>query len=290
MVHGFSQWTNPNVEHLICKFGCVFLVMVLPYFYFENMTGSISLSSEPAATVPITYIEADGTERIVQAKVGSNLLDTAHDNGVELEGTKGFWYWQCTTAAVGCGFDTSITLWYFVCCLSLTLGFQYLLGRAPLNKCLIRRCQPWIIFGTFSTLFACLGDWKIGACGGELACSTCHLVFEKEVFDSLPAMKEEEEDMLDLAMELTDTYVAQWMSTRFWEIFFRKQNLSCFLSLVGLPLVCFAIMPHRSRLGCQIIVKAEHAGITVSDWSCTAYSLLMKSTREGIERAGMRAR
>jgi hypothetical protein len=32
-------------------------------------------------------------------------------------------------------------------------------------------------------------------------------VFEKEVFDSLPAMKEEEEDMLDLAIELTDTYV-----------------------------------------------------------------------------------
>ncbi|RLN65202.1 hypothetical protein BBJ28_00024335 [Nothophytophthora sp. Chile5] len=46
-----------------------------------------------------------------------------------------------------------------------------------------------------------------GACGGELACSTCHLVFEKRVFDTLPEISEEEEDMLDLAWGLTDTYV-----------------------------------------------------------------------------------
>uniref|UniRef100_K3W9Y4 2Fe-2S ferredoxin-type domain-containing protein n=1 Tax=Globisporangium ultimum (strain ATCC 200006 / CBS 805.95 / DAOM BR144) TaxID=431595 RepID=K3W9Y4_GLOUD len=44
-----------------------------------------------------------------------------------------------------------------------------------------------------------------GACGGELACSTCHLVFEKELFEKLPEISEEEEDMLDLAWGLTDT-------------------------------------------------------------------------------------
>ncbi|OWZ19766.1 2Fe-2S ferredoxin [Phytophthora megakarya] len=44
-----------------------------------------------------------------------------------------------------------------------------------------------------------------GACGGELACSTCHLVFEKRIFDDLPEISEEEEDMLDLAWGLTDT-------------------------------------------------------------------------------------
>lgn len=44
-----------------------------------------------------------------------------------------------------------------------------------------------------------------GACGGELACSTCHLVFEKDVYDQLPEISEEEEDMLDLAWGLTDT-------------------------------------------------------------------------------------
>lgn len=44
-----------------------------------------------------------------------------------------------------------------------------------------------------------------GACGGELACATCHLIFEEEVYGSLPEKVDEEDDMLDLAFELTDT-------------------------------------------------------------------------------------
>uniref|UniRef100_A0A7S0M046 2Fe-2S ferredoxin-type domain-containing protein n=1 Tax=Cryptomonas curvata TaxID=233186 RepID=A0A7S0M046_9CRYP len=44
-----------------------------------------------------------------------------------------------------------------------------------------------------------------GACEGTLACSTCHCVFEKAVFDRLPPVTEEEMDMLDLAAGLTDT-------------------------------------------------------------------------------------
>lgn len=58
----------------------------------------------------------------------------------------------------------------------------------------------------------------LGACGGELACSTCHLVFEKELFEKLPEISEEEEDMLDLAWGLTDTYVARrhLVTTRSW--------------------------------------------------------------------------
>ena len=44
-----------------------------------------------------------------------------------------------------------------------------------------------------------------GACGGELACSTCHLVFDQDTYDSLPAKSEEEQDMLDLAFEVTET-------------------------------------------------------------------------------------
>jgi hypothetical protein len=85
IVHDFCQRANREVENLIGT--SHFPLNGATLFYFENMTGSALLSSEPA-TVPITYIEADGTERIVQAKIGSNLLDTAHDNGVELEGTK----------------------------------------------------------------------------------------------------------------------------------------------------------------------------------------------------------
>ena len=37
-------------------------------------------------TVTITYVEADGSEQEVQAEIGQNLLDVAHDNNVELEG------------------------------------------------------------------------------------------------------------------------------------------------------------------------------------------------------------
>lgn len=79
--------------------------------------------------VKITYVEADGNEIVVDAQVGQNLLEVAHENNVELE----------------------------------------------------------------------------GACGGELACSTCHLIFEKDVYATLPPMQEEEEDMLDLAFEVTET-------------------------------------------------------------------------------------
>jgi len=62
-----------------------------------------------------------------------------------------------------------------------------------------------------------------GACGGELACATCHLVFDEEMFDTLDEKDPEEDDMLDLAFELTDT----------------------------------------SRLGCQIKIREDMAGMKV---------------------------
>lgn len=46
---------------------------------------------------------------------------------------------------------------------------------------------------------------KLGACGGELACATCHLIFEKDIYESLPEKIDEEDDMLDLAFSLTET-------------------------------------------------------------------------------------
>jgi hypothetical protein len=36
--------------------------------------------------VPIVYVEADGTEKRVDAEVGMNLMEVAHANNVELEG------------------------------------------------------------------------------------------------------------------------------------------------------------------------------------------------------------
>ncbi|ETV92438.1 hypothetical protein H310_13315 [Aphanomyces invadans] len=44
-----------------------------------------------------------------------------------------------------------------------------------------------------------------GACESSLACSTCHVIIEDDLFDKLPEPCEEEEDMLDLAFGLTAT-------------------------------------------------------------------------------------
>mmetsp|Transcript_3733 Transcript_3733/g.3869 ORF Transcript_3733/g.3869 Transcript_3733/m.3869 type:complete len:145 (-) Transcript_3733:121-555(-) len=44
-----------------------------------------------------------------------------------------------------------------------------------------------------------------GACGGEMACCTCHVILPKEYYDKLEKPSEEENDMLDLALGLTDT-------------------------------------------------------------------------------------
>jgi len=43
------------------------------------------------------------------------------------------------------------------------------------------------------------------ACDQSLACSTCHLILEKEVYNKLDKACDEEEDLLDLAYGLTDT-------------------------------------------------------------------------------------
>ncbi len=44
-----------------------------------------------------------------------------------------------------------------------------------------------------------------GACGGSMACATCHVVVEEAWFDRLPEPSAEEEDMLDLAAEVQGT-------------------------------------------------------------------------------------
>jgi 2Fe-2S ferredoxin len=62
-----------------------------------------------------------------------------------------------------------------------------------------------------------------GACGGSMACATCHLWVAEDWFDRLPEATPEEEDMLDLA--------ADWAPT--------------------------------SRLGCQIRIEPGLDGLTV---------------------------
>ena len=62
-----------------------------------------------------------------------------------------------------------------------------------------------------------------GACGGAMACATCHVHVDEAFYDLLPPTTAEEEDMLDLAPDLAAT----------------------------------------SRLGCQIRVTAELDGLVV---------------------------
>lgn len=63
-----------------------------------------------------------------------------------------------------------------------------------------------------------------GACGGCLACATCHVVVKPEWYGKLDEKKEEEDDMLDLAFDLKKT----------------------------------------SRLGCQILMTEELDGLVVA--------------------------
>ncbi|MDA0655496.1 MAG: ferredoxin family 2Fe-2S iron-sulfur cluster binding protein [Proteobacteria bacterium] len=44
-----------------------------------------------------------------------------------------------------------------------------------------------------------------GACEGQMACSTCHIVVDPEWYAKLPSPSEEEEDLLDLVFGLTRT-------------------------------------------------------------------------------------
>lgn len=60
-------------------------------------------------------------------------------------------------------------------------------------------------------------------CGGALSCATCHVHFSRDWFEKLPPPSPEETDMLEFAVEPTDT----------------------------------------SRLSCQIMVKAELDGLPV---------------------------
>lgn len=44
-----------------------------------------------------------------------------------------------------------------------------------------------------------------GACEGNMACSTCHVIVDEDHFDRLPDASEDEEEMLDLALGLSAT-------------------------------------------------------------------------------------
>ena len=49
------------------------------------------------------------------------------------------------------------------------------------------------------------GEPLEGACEGVMACSTCHVIVDRDDFGRLPPATEEEEDLLDLAAHATRT-------------------------------------------------------------------------------------
>lgn len=59
----------------------------------KYLTTRSSSALKLAETVPIIYVEGDGTEKEVQAEIGKNMLDVAHDNNVELEGKSSLVLW-----------------------------------------------------------------------------------------------------------------------------------------------------------------------------------------------------
>ncbi|HWI85242.1 MAG TPA: 2Fe-2S iron-sulfur cluster-binding protein [Sphingomonas sp.] len=44
-----------------------------------------------------------------------------------------------------------------------------------------------------------------GTCEGQMACSTCHVIVAAEDFDKLPRASSDEDDLLDLASNVTRT-------------------------------------------------------------------------------------
>ena len=66
-----------------------------------------------------------------------------------------------------------------------------------------RRHDVEVSAGSTVLMAARRADFAIeGACGGSMACATCHIVVEDAFVDLVPPPSAEEEDMLDLAAEV----------------------------------------------------------------------------------------
>lgn len=101
---------------------------------------------------------------------------------------------------VGCGVRTAFISLQQSRSLAAKVPFYFIEGKSG-NKVLVEGELGKTVLDV-----AVAHDIDIeGACGGELACSTCHVIVPKALFDILPAKKEEEDDMLDLAWGLKPT-------------------------------------------------------------------------------------
>eukprot|EP00475_Leptophrys_vorax_P002814 TRINITY_DN11591_c0_g1_i1.p1 TRINITY_DN11591_c0_g1~~TRINITY_DN11591_c0_g1_i1.p1 ORF type:complete len:179 (+),score=1.70 TRINITY_DN11591_c0_g1_i1:18-554(+) len=61
-----------------------------------SSTTSMARSAEPPKdsaedSINVTFIQRDGTESTIKVAIGENMLQAAHDNDIDLEGTRAFW-------------------------------------------------------------------------------------------------------------------------------------------------------------------------------------------------------
>jgi len=139
----------------------------------------VTLQASPrraAGTISVTFVKPDGSRVVVAAPIGANMLEVAHANKIDIEGA-----WPAARRRV-CPSRVRAVRTVSSCCPSLSRARSP--ARPPARP--VPRRAP------------------AGACGGETACSTCHVYGTAPAGAALPAMEEAEEDMLDLAAGLAD--------------------------------------------------------------------------------------
>lgn len=155
-------------------------------------------SDASSPTVNVVFLQPDGTTRVsVPARVGDSLLQVAHRHEIDLEGA--------------CEGGTCMGV--FLCILLRTVHMNIHMFICK-NKWMM---NIWSLMARLLFVVSIQFRWAV------CACSTCHCILPRTVYDTLPDPSEDEEDMLDMAFGLTET----------------------------------------SRLGCQVIVTAEMEGIVV---------------------------
>jgi len=112
------------------------------------------------------------------------------------------------------------------------IKFRFVQPKDNLDKEVLARCGESLLEVAHNN-----GIELEGACESSLACSTCHVILDQGIYDSLEEPVEEEEDLLDLAYGLS----------------------------------------HTSRLGCQVLVTDDMAGMKVTLPSATRNFYVDKS-------------
>ena len=166
-----------------------------------------SIHATARKTIKVTFVKPDGSRQEVSAPIGDSMLEVAHANKIDIEGV-----WRGTAMHAGSvakgarcaggkglrgGAHPSPPYLILARCgrggggrgiVRLRLPSPPLLRRHPLTLPAHPALPPTIA----------------GACGGETACSTCHVYVSPTFYAKLPEVSEAEEDMLDLAAGLKD--------------------------------------------------------------------------------------